>query len=152
MGFCGVVGAVELPAGGQVVAGQATMRTSGTTVRIEQSSPRAVIDWQTFSVGQGHRVEFQQPSASAGTLNRILGSNVSLIQGQISANGQVFLVNPNGVLFTPSAQVDVGVMVASTLNISIDDFMGGVIASKATAKQVSRTKALLRPHSKAPSP
>ena len=121
----GHVGATDLPSGGQLVSGSAQLQESQSVLSIQQTSQRAVINWQEFSVGEGKSVEFHQPDASASTLNRVLGSNVSLIQGQISANGQVFLVNPNGILFTPSAQVDVGALVASTLDIASEDFIAG---------------------------
>jgi filamentous hemagglutinin family protein len=82
-------------------------------------------NWQSFSIGAGHTVNFVQPSSSAVALNRVLGSDVSVIQGALNANGQVFLINPNGVLFTPTAQVNVGGIVASTLNLSNEDFLAG---------------------------
>lgn len=116
---------VALPTGGQVVAGTASIQQSGNAMTITQGSTRAAIDWQSFSVGSGASVQFVQPSAQAVALNRVLGSDVSVIQGAVRANGQVFLVNPNGVLFTPTAQVEVGALVASTQNISPTDFMAG---------------------------
>lgn len=115
----------QLPTGGQVVAGSASMASQGNTLTITQTSERMAADWQSFSIGQGHTVNFVQPSSSAVALNRVLGSDVSVIQGALNANGQVFLVNPNGVLFTKDAQVNVGGIVASTLNISTQDFMAG---------------------------
>lgn len=115
----------QLPTGGQVVAGSASMATQGKTLTITQTSERMAADWQSFSIGQGHTVNFVQPGSHAVALNRVLGSDVSVIQGALNANGQVFLVNPNGVLFTNDAQVNVGGMVASTLNISTQDFMAG---------------------------
>ena len=114
-----------LPTGGTVVAGQATINQAGNALNINQSTDKAAIDWQSFSVGQGNTVNFVQPNASSVALNRVLGNDVSVIQGAINANGQVFLVNQNGVLFTPTAQVNVGGIVASTQNISTDDFMSG---------------------------
>lgn len=114
-----------LPTGGQVVAGTAAISQSGSAMTITQGSAKAAINWQGFSVGSGNTVNFVQPSSSAVALNRVLGSDISLIQGSINANGQIFLVNPNGVLFTPTAQVNVGGIVASTLNISTADFMAG---------------------------
>lgn len=118
-----------LPTGGQVVGGQASISLSNTqsgkALNVHQTTDRAAIDWQSFSVGQGHSVNFQQPSASSVALNRVLGADVSVIQGAINSNGQVFLVNPNGVLFSPTAQVNVGGLVASTQNISTADFMAG---------------------------
>ena len=121
----GVADAAELPTGGQIVAGSGAISQSGSTLTVTQTSGKMAADWQSFSIGQGHTVNFIQPSASAVALNRVLGSNVSVIQGALNANGHVFLVNPNGVLFTPTAQVNVGGLVASTLNISADDFLAG---------------------------
>jgi filamentous hemagglutinin family protein len=114
-----------LPTGGQVVAGQGTVQTQGSVMTVHQSSQRMAMDWQSFSIGAGQKVHFAQPNAQATALNRVLGSDVSTIQGQLSANGRVYLLNPNGILFTPTAQVDVGGLVASTLGMSNADFMAG---------------------------
>ena len=115
----------ELPIGGQVVAGQAAIAQSGSALRITQGSQRAAIDWQSFNVGAQAQVNFVQPSASSVTLNRVLDANPSQIFGRISANGQVFLTNPNGVYFAPGASVDVGGLVATTHSIGNADFMAG---------------------------
>ncbi|WP_430010226.1 filamentous hemagglutinin N-terminal domain-containing protein, partial [Methylophaga lonarensis] len=115
----------QLPTDGTVTAGSGSISQSGGHMVIDQSSHKLAIDWQSFSIGRDNSVTFNQPSSSAVALNRVLGSDVSVIQGAINANGQVFLVNPNGVLFTPTAQVNVGGLVASTLNISNEDFMAG---------------------------
>lgn len=117
--------AADLPEGGRIVAGSGAIASTGTTMTVTQTSERLAADWQSFGIGAGHAVHFVQPSASSVALNRVLGSDVSVIQGQLSANGQVFLINPNGVLFTPTAQVDVGGLVASTRNISNEDFLAG---------------------------
>lgn len=117
--------AADLPTGGHVVAGTGQINQAGTTLTVNQGSNNLVIDWNSFNVGAGHTVNFVQPSAQAAVLNRVLGADVSVIQGAINANGKVFLVNPNGVLFTSSAQVNVGSMVASTLNMATDDFLNG---------------------------
>jgi filamentous hemagglutinin family protein len=114
-----------LPTGGQVVAGQAGISQSGNALTVTQGSSKAAINWQSFSVGVNAKVNFVQPSAQSVVLNKVLGADVSVIQGSITANGQVFMVNPNGVLFTPTAQVNVGALVASTQNISAADFMAG---------------------------
>lgn len=114
-----------LPSGGQVVAGQAGISQSGNALTVTQGSSKAAINWQSFSVGSNANVNFVQPSAQSVVLNQVLGADVSVIQGSITANGQVFMVNPNGVLFTPTAQVNVGALVASTQNISTADFMSG---------------------------
>lgn len=114
-----------LPTGGNVVAGQASIAQAGSGMTITQSTSRAAIEWQGFSIGQGNTVNFVQPSKDAVALNRVLGADASTIQGALKANGQVFLVNPNGILFSPSAQVNVGGLVASTLQISNEDFLAG---------------------------
>lgn len=114
-----------LPQGGTVVSGAATINQSGAAMTVTQQTDRLVTDWQRFSVGQGHTLTFVQPSASAVALNRVIGSDASVIQGALRANGHVFLVNPNGVLFSPTAEVNVGGLVASTLSISNEDFLAG---------------------------
>jgi len=115
----------RLPTGGQVVAGQAAITQSGARMDVNQSSQRGIINWDTFNVGAQGQVNFNQPNAGAVTLNRVLDSNPSQIFGRITANGQVFLTNPNGVYFSPSSSVDVGGLVATTHSITDTDFMAG---------------------------
>ncbi|WP_303785966.1 filamentous hemagglutinin N-terminal domain-containing protein [Azovibrio restrictus] len=122
---CGATFAANLPEGGQIVAGAGSIAQSGNTMTVTQSTDRMAANWQSFSIGQGYAVNFVQPSSSAIALNRVLGSDVSRIQGSLTANGQVFLVNPNGVLFTPTARVEVGGLIASTRDLSVQDFMAG---------------------------
>src|SRR5205823_15097968 len=109
----------------RAVGGQAVITQSTASMSIQQGSGRAAIDWQSFNIGSQASVTFNQPSASAIALNRVLGTNGSEIYGRLSANGQVFLINPNGILFGRGAEVDVGGLVASTLGMSPDDFMSG---------------------------
>ena len=115
-----------LPAGATVVGGQVVITQNGAAMNIQQSTARGAIDWQTFNLGAKASVNFAQPSASAVTLNRVLDAQPSQIFGRITANGQVFLSNPNGVYFSPSASVDVGGLVATTHNMSSADFMAGM--------------------------
>jgi filamentous hemagglutinin family protein len=117
--------AYALPTAGVVAAGQATIAAAPGALTIHQSSQNAVLNWQSFSIGQGEAVTFVQPDAHAVALNRVLGPDPSAILGRLSANGRVFLVNPNGVLFGSGAQVNVGGLVASTLQIQDADFMVG---------------------------
>jgi filamentous hemagglutinin family protein len=118
--------ATQLPTGGQLVAGQATIAPRvNNTLTVNQSSNRAAIDWQTFNVGSAARVNFIQPSSSAAILNRVLDPNPSQIFGRITANGQVFLTNSSGIYFSPTANVNVGALTATTHSISNDDFMAG---------------------------
>ena len=118
--------AQQLPAGGAVSAGSASIsRPSAGTLDINQSSSQAIINWQSFSVGVGSTVNFNQPSASSATLNRVLGSTHSSIAGTINARGTVLLVNPNGIAITKSGVIDTGSFAASTLDIKDSDFLAG---------------------------
>ena len=121
--------ATQLPTGGVVAQGAASVAQTATAqaarMTINQSSQRAVINWNSFNVGQNASVVFNQPNAQAVTLNRIADQNPSQIYGQMQANGQVFLTNPNGVYFSPTSQVDVGALVATTHSISDANFMAG---------------------------
>ncbi|PVX35498.1 MBG domain-containing protein [Janthinobacterium sp. 78] len=112
------------PTGGQVVAGSATITQSGATTTIQQTSQQASLNWASFNVGSKETVNFVQPSASALAVNRILDSNGSQILGRLNANGQVYLINPNGILFGRTAQVNVGALVASTLDIDTASLAG----------------------------
>jgi filamentous hemagglutinin family protein len=115
-----------LPTGEQVVGGSATVsRPADARMQIDQTSQRAVINWQSFSIGAEARVTVAQPSTSSVLLNRVVGNSPTEIFGQLNANGQVFLVNPNGVLFAPGASVAVGGLFASSLAITDADFMAG---------------------------
>jgi filamentous hemagglutinin family protein len=114
-----------LPTGGTVTAGAGTIASSGSAMTIQQTSPRMAIDWSSFSIGANASVTFDQPGPGAIALNRVLGSAKSEIYGKLNANGQVFLLNPNGILFGKGAEVNVGGLVASTLSLSNDDFMAG---------------------------
>ena len=118
--------ALANPTGGQVVAGQATIATPNANgLVINQASQSAIINWQQFSIGKGQYVQFLQPSSSSVVLNRVVGGNASSILGSLTANGQVFLVNPNGIFFGKSASLDVQGIVASTLDIANSDFLSG---------------------------
>jgi hypothetical protein len=115
----------QLPSGAKLVGGSASVSTTGNTLNVNQTSNRAAIEWNQFNVGSDARVNFNQPSASSVTLNRVVGGDPSQIMGRINATGQVFLVNPGGVIFGPKSQVDVGGLVVTTMGISNDDFMAG---------------------------
>ena len=111
--------------GGSVVAGQGTINQAGGTTTISQQSPTLILNWQGFSISPSETVQFVQPAATSIALNRVIGNAPSEIYGHLLANGQVFLVNPNGVLFGPGAKVDVGGLVASSLGLSNADFLSG---------------------------
>ncbi|HEX2830690.1 MAG TPA: autotransporter-associated beta strand repeat-containing protein [Burkholderiales bacterium] len=118
--------AQALPTGGSVSAGSATItQTNPSTLTINQATQKAALDWQTFSIGSGNSVIFNQPNAASVALNRVVGGSRSEIYGSLQANGQVFLLNPAGVYMSAGASIDVGGLVASTLNLSNADFMKG---------------------------
>lgn len=119
--------AFALPSGATVVSGDAGFQTStdGRHMVIDQQSHKLITNWNEFSVRADERVSFHQPGQDAVALNRVIGRNGSDIQGRIDANGKVFLVNPNGVVFGKSAQVNVGGLVASTLDLADRDFLAG---------------------------
>jgi filamentous hemagglutinin family protein len=106
------------PLGGQVTAGSAGIAQSGSTTTITQTSQNVALNWNSFNVGATETVNFMQPGASSLAVNRILDTSGSQIMGRLNANGQVFLINPNGVLFGAGAQVNVGGIVASTLDFN----------------------------------
>lgn len=126
------VPANTLPSGGRVVVGSAQLQQGGNQLVVNQNTARLGVDWQSFSIGSGATVEFRQPGRDSVALNRVVGNSGSEIYGQLRANGQVFLVNPNGVLFAPGAKVDVGGLVASTLDITQADFAAGRYQFNAT--------------------
>ncbi|MES2054940.1 MAG: GLUG motif-containing protein [Pseudomonadota bacterium] len=137
--------AQELPTGGQLQAGAATITTPGAgSMQITQTSDRAIINWQSFSVGAGGHVDISQPSATAALLNRVTGSTTSEIAGQITANGRVFLVNPNGILITSTGTVRAAGFTASTLDIADNDFMAGADETIVTAQRSGQEIGYLR--------
>ncbi len=119
--------AQNLPTGGSVAAGSVSMAApTSTQLNITQSSQSAVVNWQSFSIGPGSAVHIQQPNSAAAMLNRVTGNTPSSIAGSLTANGQVYLVNPNGIAITATGVVNTGGgFVASTLGISDADFQSG---------------------------
>ena len=105
------------PLGGQVTAGTGSIARSGATTTIQQASQNLSLNWNSFNISKQETVNFVQPSASAIAVNRIFDTNGTQILGQLSANGQVYLINPSGIVFGQGAQVNVGSIVASTLDI-----------------------------------
>ena len=118
-------GAFALPSGGDIVSGSGSISTSGPDMTIQQDSQQLITNWQGFSIGAAESVHFNQPGPSAIALNRVIGVDPSIILGKLSGNGQVFLTNPSGVVFGGSAVVDVHGLIATTLNISDQDFLNG---------------------------
>lgn len=102
----GASDAYALPQGGAVVAGVAGISSAGPAMTIRQDTNSATYNWQSFDIGQAESVRFNQPSASSVALNYVLGNTNSQIDGTLSSNGQLFLSNPNGIVFGATAQVN----------------------------------------------
>ncbi|HHV7525896.1 TPA: filamentous hemagglutinin N-terminal domain-containing protein, partial [Burkholderia orbicola] len=122
---------------GQVVQGAATIQggNGAPTTTINQTSDRAVINWNNFNIGKQDSVTFNQPGATSATLNQVTSPDPTQILGSLKANGRIFIVNPNGVVFGQGASVDVGGLVASSLGINNSDFMAGKLNFAAGATQ-----------------
>jgi len=108
-----------------VTLGSGSVSTVGNTTTIKQNSQNLAIDWVGLSTAANEALIFNQPNSSAIALNRITGSSPSTLLGSLTANGQVFILNPNGVLFGAGSQVNVGGLVASTLGMSNADLQAG---------------------------
>src|SRR5262245_37778322 len=106
--------AFALPEGGVVAAGEASIARSADAVLVSQSSDRVILDWGGFDIAPGEAVRFVQPGISSVALNRVRGGSPTQILGNLSANGNVWVVNPHGVLFGAGAAVNVGGLLAST--------------------------------------
>jgi filamentous hemagglutinin family protein len=112
-----------------VQSGQVNLPTvNGTNMTINQLSNSAILNWKDFNIANGYSVKFQQPGATSSALNRIWSGDPSVIAGKLSANGQIYLVNQNGILFANGAQVDVGSLTATTLNIDDDLYTNGLFS------------------------
>ncbi len=112
------------PTGASLAAGAATFNTSGSTLQIT-NSPGAIIHWQGFSIGANEITRFTQQSASSAVLNRVVGADISRIQGQLLSNGRVFLINPAGIIIGAGGMIDTAGFVGSTLNMQNADFLAG---------------------------
>jgi filamentous hemagglutinin family protein len=115
--------AMANPDGGVVVAGAAGISTSGNTVNVNQTSQRAVINWQGFSIANGEVTNFNMPNSNAAVLNRVVSGNPSAIYGTLNSNGKVYLINPNGILVGPTGQINTSSFIGSTLNVDTTQFM-----------------------------
>jgi filamentous hemagglutinin family protein len=114
-----------LPVGGEVAQGAATISQAANTMDINQATSKAVVNWQSFDIGAAATVNVIQPSNTSVLLSRVLGNNPSQIFGSLNANGQVILINPNGILFGKDGSVNANAFTASTLDMRDADFMAG---------------------------
>lgn len=131
-GGCGPAGNLAF-----VQAGAATYNTSNNTMTVTQTTDKAVLNWNSFNVSQDAAVNFAQKNASSVALNRVFSGTPSKILGSVTSNGQIYLINPSGILFGKTAKINVGGLVASTLNVDTNTFMNSGIANAVTNKDRS---------------
>ncbi|RYA23255.1 hypothetical protein CRU96_08795 [Malaciobacter halophilus] len=113
------------PKGGTITSGTATITQNKTITNINQTSNKATINWQNFSIAANETVNFNQPNSNAITLNRVIGNEKSIINGTLNANGQVWILNSNGVLFGKNASINTSGILATTAELSDKDFNKG---------------------------
>jgi len=113
------------PTGGEVVSGTVVIQQQGALSHIQQSTQNAIINWQGFSIAPGETTHFQMPNANSAILNRVIGGNPSEIYGTLSSNGQVYLINPNGILVGNGATINTSAFIASTRDIRDSEFLLG---------------------------
>jgi len=124
LGLYGGGAALANPTGANIVHGSASISANGDLLQIT-NSPNAIINWQSFSIANGETTQFIQQNAQSAVLNRVVGNNLSEIHGTLSSNGRVFLINQAGIVFGENALVDTAGLLASSLNISNEDFLSG---------------------------
>ncbi|MBF0490953.1 MAG: filamentous hemagglutinin N-terminal domain-containing protein, partial [Candidatus Omnitrophica bacterium] len=117
--------AYALPSGEQVQSGSASFDRSVANNLNITTSDKVIVNYNSFNIAQPETVRFIQPSSSSIALNRVVGGDPSSILGSLQSNGQVMLINPNGIIFGPNSSVDTGSFLASTLDISNSDFLSG---------------------------
>ncbi len=117
--------AFALPDGASVVNGQVSIAQPGAGAMQINASNGAIINWRQFSIGASESTQFVQPSSTSAVLNRVVGRDLSELLGQLKSNGQVFLINPNGIVIGGAARIDTNSFVASTLDLSDADFLAG---------------------------
>ncbi len=125
LGAPGAALAATLPSGAHVVSGDISLQQGANSLRIAQESNAAIVNWQSFDIGHDALVEIVQPSVDAALLSRVVGGSLSQIHGSLNANGHLYLINPNGILFGEDAQVNVHALIASTLDLADSDFLSG---------------------------
>ncbi|MDX1920305.1 MAG: filamentous hemagglutinin N-terminal domain-containing protein, partial [Candidatus Caenarcaniphilales bacterium] len=112
-----------LPGGYQIQSGNINFSQNNNILNVNSASSKAIVNYQSFNVGQNATINFNLPSSNAAILNRVNGASASKIYGTINSNGHVFLINPNGIFFSRTSSVNVGSLTASTLNIEDRDFL-----------------------------
>ncbi|MGB7329392.1 MAG: YDG domain-containing protein, partial [Rubripirellula sp.] len=118
--------AAQVPTGADVVAGQVAISDAGNALNVNAATSRAIVNWDSFSVGAGNVANFNLPDANSAILNRVTSPNMpSTIAGSVNSNGHVYLVNPSGIMVSSSGMVNTNGFTASTFDIGNTDFMNG---------------------------
>lgn len=122
------------PQGGVVVSGNASFESTDNSLTVNQYTQEAWIDWDSFSIGSEETVNINQLISEGLTVNRVTGNDLSEIFGQLNSNGTVYLINPNGILFSESSRVDVGGLFATDHWLSTDGTLTSASVSSAGVK------------------
>ena len=129
IGAPGAALAASLPTGANIVHGQVELHNTSTgSLQIIQGTQSAIVNWESFDIGHGALVDIVQPNIDAAMLSRVVGNNLSEIHGSLNANGHLYLINPNGIIFGSDAQVDVHALIASSLDLADAAFLSGNIS------------------------
>ena len=115
-----------LPKGGTISSGAGKIDSSSSSLTVTQTTNKIIINWESFSIGNNESVIFLQPDSSSSALNNVLGNSRTVVEGNLAANGQIVLSNPNGIFISPTAKINVASLIASTLKISEQDFLDGL--------------------------
>jgi filamentous hemagglutinin family protein len=111
------------PSGQNVVSGNVNFDTIGNTLNITQTTEKAIVNWNDFSIGIGETTNFNLPNSNSTILNRVTGTNISTIAGTLNSNGNVMLINENGILVTNTGTINVNSFLGSTLDVNNDEFL-----------------------------
>jgi len=115
-----------LPSGANIAGGQVAIATAGNTLDVTAATSRAIVDWNSFNVGAGNIANFNLPDANSAILNRVTSANMpSTLAGSINSNGNVYLVNPSGIIVSSTGMINTNGFTASTFDIANDQFMAG---------------------------
>ncbi|MEE9448056.1 MAG: filamentous hemagglutinin N-terminal domain-containing protein, partial [Arenicellales bacterium] len=129
------LGASANPVNPNVMHGSAQFTQNGDTLNI-QNTPGTIINWQDFSISNNEVTRFIQQNSASSVLNRVVGQLPSNILGELSSNGKVFLINPNGLLIGNGAMIDTAGFLGSTLDITNADFLAGRLNFKGASGEI----------------
>jgi len=125
-------GTLPVPAANWLQKGQRPdYKVEGNAAKVELKGPATILNWNSLDVGKNASLRFEMQNATDRVLNKVTGgiiNNRTTIDGMLSSNGQVYIYNPNGIVFSKTATVDVNALVASSLKIDDQRFMDGILS------------------------